>query len=650
MRRHLKGCPAGMIIDPETPNKCKCKPGHEPTNKGTCVKKTIHPKCTLGKEYRESKKKCVCKPGLVERNGRCIKKDIPEKCPAGSVRNKQGVCVCIRGHTMVDGKCVKNTQKRTFFGTRKLKTRNPLIRRESLRETQNSLASSSSMSNGFNDLMKLMHQSTRSFSKSSSRSSTPPKVSKPVEEPKKIKLTIIRTPKKAPESLEIIKRECPSSLDCLLLNNKHRDKIKGLFDHFKTFASLKSISHLPSGGNADVCLLTYNYHEYETKAIMKTQKSAKTDSLVYEFLMGKQINRYLSFLPNFLETYSLYEMDSGANKTLVSLRNHFKYNNNPEQELLQQEIDKTTRNALLLEYVHNSTKMDLKNKDFVENDLIPVLFQIYYALYKLKGKFVHYDLYIQNIMLYEPYQGSHMKFQYQIEGKTYEFYSRYIAKIIDYGRVFTTESYNIHQRLCKLQPKGCGSQSGFPVSDKTLKDYFHYDYVKPNQSSDLSLLYELKDRLTIDNDYLEELFELLPELDESPQPGKYDIPPKSSSGKMIHNVTDVFEYLKKVITIKTKKPSSKSADIIVHGMDKPYELIEDDSISANESLNESPNESSIESSPSLSEMVSSSENSSDNSSDNSYNRTSSLGSSNNSSRTSNNSVFNYNNSSRTSSE
>jgi hypothetical protein len=656
MRRQLKSCPPGMIIDPENPNKCKCKPGYEATNKGTCVKKPIRPKCTLGKEYRESKKKCVCKPGLIERHGRCIKKDIPEKCPAGSVRNKQGVCVCIRGHTMVDGKCVKNTQKRTILGTRKLKpptrkpsTKNPLTR-QMLRESQNSLASSSSMSNGFNDLMKLMHQSrssTRSSSRSSTKTPSPPKISKPVEEPKKIKLTIIRTPKKAHESLEIIKRECPSSLDCLLLNNKHRDKIKSLFDHFKSFTSLKSISHLESGGNADVCLLTYNYHEYETKALMKTQKSRQNDSLVYEFLMGKQINRYLSFLPNFLETYSLYEMDSGANKTLISLRNHFKYNNKTEQELLQQEIDKTTRNALLLEYVHNSTKMDLKNKDFVENDLIPVLFQIYYALYKLKGKFVHYDLYIPNIMLYEPYKGSHIKFQYQIEGKTYEFYSRYIAKIIDYGRVFTTESYNIHQRLCKLQPKICGRESGFPVSDKSLKDYFHYDYVKPNQSSDLSLLYQLKDKLTIDNDYLEELFELLPELEESPQPGKYDIPPKSSSGKMINNVTDAFEYLKKVITIKTKKPSSKSADIIVHGMDKPYELVEDDSISANES--------SIESSPSLSEMASSLENSSDNS----YNRTSSLGSSsktssennyNNLSRTSNNSVFNYNNSSRTSSE
>ena len=671
MRRFLKGCPSDMLLDYKT-QKCKCKPGHEPTNKGTCVKKPIRPKCTLNKQYNESKKKCVCKlgfiernnscvkkpirpkctlnkqyneskkkcvckPGFIERNNSCIRKDIPEKCPAGSVRNNQGICVCIRGHTIVNGKCVKNTQRRSFFGTQKLKPPSPRKTMNPLRESSNSLASSASMSNGFNELMQLMKQS-----KSRSRRPTPPKTSKPVESIKKIKLTIIRTPKNAPESLDIVKRECPSSMDCLLLNNKHRDKIKELFDNFRSFTSLKSVLHLSkaSGGNADVCLLTYNFHEYETKALMKTQKPGKTDSLVYEFLMGKQINRYLSFLPNFVETYSLFKKYKDADITLLSLRKKYTYYNKSEQEMLEDEINKTTQNSLLVEYVHNATKIDLNNKDFVDNDLIPVLFQIYYALYKLNGKFVHYDLYIPNIMLYEPYKGSHIKFNYQIEGETYEFYSRYIAKIIDYGRVFTSESTKIHKQLCIIQENKCGGVS-FPVSNRLLKDYFNFDYVNPNQSSDLSLLYQLKDimfdkltgKFKIENDNLEKLFKFLPELKESPQTGKYDIPPKSSSGKMINNVTDAFERLKKLIKIQTK-PSSKSAEIIIYGMDKPFELIEKDYISPNNSLRSS-SESSIENlnnSSSISEMVSSSENS--------YNEKSSVSS------LTNNSVFNYNQSSR----
>jgi hypothetical protein len=405
-----------------------------------------------------------------------------------------------------------------------------------------------------------------------------------------MKLTIIRTPKKASESMDIIKQECPSSLDCLLLNSRHRLKIKELFEHFKNFNSLKTV--LPLGGakgtNADVILLTYNFKDYETKALMKIQKSANADNLVYEYLMGLQMNRYLQFLPNFLETYSLYETDKPHEdyKSIIKFRSNFKYNSKSNDEKLQQGIKEPTKNALLIEYVHNSEKLDrlVADADFLEHELIPVLFQIYYALYKLKGKFVHYDLHCGNVMLYKPYNGQYMRFRYMIDGISYDFYSKYMVKIIDYGRAYTVESFDVHKSLCKIQ-KDCGRYAGFAVSDKTRTKDFYFDYMKPNPSSDLRLLHQLNRLIKHKSELMQELFEPLKPLANTSIGTREDaLPPEPTSGDdKLNNITDAYQHLLRMLEkIPSYKPA-KRADIVVHGLTKAYEVIEGSETSNSES-------------------------------------------------------------------
>lgn len=541
MKSFLKACPPGMLINSNT-KKCKCKPGLVEKN-GKCIK-PIFPKCPHGKVHKDGK--CICQPGLIEQHGKCVKPlNKIEKCPPGSIRNKTKKCVCIRGYHMVDGKCIKlSTQKRT---------RNPLT---SFKRQSNSLSSKNTFESGLNALQNMVIKS----SKESSQSKSPLFVSAPIK--KIIKLVTLTKRKSPKESLETIKQECPKSLDCLLLNHKHRSKIKDLFDDFKTFKILRTVEPLrTSSENADVLLLTYNYHEYETMAIMKLQKSKGSDSLVYEYLMGKQVNHFLPYLPNFLETYGLFETKSKhiltQYKKLDIFKENFTYNTKKEDELLSEAIKEPTKNALLIEYIHQSCKLEdkLSNKDFIQNELLYVLFQIYYALYNVKGKFAHYDLHTENVLLYEPYKNEYIRFRYHIDGNVYDFYSKYIVKIIDYGSSFTKDSTN-YEELCD--------------KEKTRK--FKLDYDESNQSIDLKLLYQLKDNIDDydDNDNLEDLFYSLMKLKKTKERIIHSV--IKSGGNTINNISDA--YRKLLVYIRNPSPKKeKRADLIIHGL-KPYEFIE----------------------------------------------------------------------------
>jgi hypothetical protein len=79
----------------------------------------------------------------------------------------------------------------------------------------------------------------------------------------------------------------------------------------------------------------------------------------------------------------------------------------------------------------------LKIDGFIDNDLINVLYQIYMPLSTIANEFTHYDLHKGNVVIYEPKKGYYIDYTYILNDETkVEFKSRYIAKIIDYGRSF----------------------------------------------------------------------------------------------------------------------------------------------------------------------------------------------------------------------
>jgi hypothetical protein len=86
----------------------------------------------------------------------------------------------------------------------------------------------------------------------------------------------------------------------------------------------------------------------------------------------------------------------------------------------------------------------------------------------LQNEFTHYDLHSDNILIYEPVIGKYIQYHYFVDGNEISFKSKYIVKIIDYGRCYfhdtdTNNSMNIHEKICneKQCDPECGEDYGY---------------------------------------------------------------------------------------------------------------------------------------------------------------------------------------------
>jgi hypothetical protein len=103
----------------------------------------------------------------------------------------------------------------------------------------------------------------------------------------------------------------------------------------------------------------------------------------------------------------------------------------------------------------------------IENELKYILFQIYYTLVYLENEFTHYDLHWENILLHKLSYNTYIEYNYILnDGTLINFKSKYIVKIIDYGRSFYNDTSEGDKIIC----------SEFPFS----REY--------NKSTDLMLL------------------------------------------------------------------------------------------------------------------------------------------------------------------
>lgn len=146
--------------------------------------------------------------------------------------------------------------------------------------------------------------------------------------------------------------------------------------------------------------------------------------------------------------------------------------------------------------------------EFVSEELLYVLFQVYFSLFALGHFFTHYDLHTDNVLLYEPVKGKYIEYHYHVQydttGKEIDvrFKSRYIAKIIDYGRSyfenpsgkgFTANSKSIYDEVCKEKAcKDCGGSQGFGWLEYKPATLPYNSFICsqiPNESHDLRLAY-----------------------------------------------------------------------------------------------------------------------------------------------------------------
>ena len=366
------------------------------------------------------------------------------RCPNGSRKNIDGLCVCKKGWTMIKGVCVPDVEvPHTRCPTNSKKIRGVCVCNKS-------------------------YEKIRGF--------CVPKGSNPykrIQSAKKIQSAFRRN--KHTLRSEYLKYHCPESGECLILG-KNRKEILQLFNGFKNFDYSDKIL-IPIGApsvNGVVHEVKFKHRNYISYAILKTSKTTTSDNLIYEYFMGLFLNKINNFLPTFLETYSIFqctpEFHKKLNEPVTIEPGDIVPLNISSKKLLKMGCVKPQYNQIMIQHVKNADSLltKLKDRDFLKNDLMNVLFQVYAALYYLRGRFTHFDLHANNILLQKPFKTGVMGFHF---GDTI-FHSPYVVKIIDYGRSECKYTPLILSELCKIPEcsPGCGKTQGFKPRQKTIDE------------------------------------------------------------------------------------------------------------------------------------------------------------------------------------
>lgn len=307
---------------------------------------------------------------------------------------------------------------------------------------------------------------------------------------------------------------CSDSSVCIAFG-KEVNIIKKHFDDYQHFHYIIEINKFGAkSANGFINKITFERDGYVSHAILKSAMKPNSDNLFYEYLVGNYINKLNKIYPCFLETYSYYTYNSPEvweklkNDEVVDLEKELVLQNykKGDYEKFAMSCMELNYICILIQYIDNAKSLQamLESKEFVKNDMIFVLYQIYMALSCVANSFTHYDLHLNNVLVYEPIQNKYIEYHYHtLDNETIVYKSKYITKIIDYGHSFfndvtnsdymTNSSQNIYDTICEeeqCEPL-CGKYFGYTLLDPRRYSYFtHYlSSVRKNQSHDLRLLY-----------------------------------------------------------------------------------------------------------------------------------------------------------------
>ena len=190
------------------------------------------------------------------------------------------------------------------------------------------------------------------------------------------------------------------------------------------------------------------------------------------------------------------------------------------------------------------------------------MFQIYMPLAMLKDNFTHYDLHTDNVLMYYPIKDKFIQYHYHIDDNTtVQFKSKYIVKIIDYGRSYSSQiqSDKIYKQLCDICVE-CGENDGFGWLETPKKPITNYyiNSTKRNMSHDLQLLASFIRLISSNKNVMTNLNKNAPYISElllrvrynnEPSMGvientKIPAPDENGLPQNIRNVVDVYKYIK----------------------------------------------------------------------------------------------------------
>ena len=317
---------------------------------------------------------------------------------------------------------------------------------------------------------------------------------------KKIQNFMLRTTQK--RRLHFLKSVCSDAGVCIAFGQE-TNKIRNFFGGFTKFRHVTGLKQIgKDSANGFVLEIQYSRDNYNAHSILKNSLAKGSDNLAYEYFVGQYINRKINRFPCFLETYGLFV----NNKNKTSLQTNLQQDltlisDNKSADIYKISCTDSDKLSLLIQHISNAQTIEdkLHDPDFIINDLLFVLYQVYMPLMCLQNEFTHYDLHSENVLLYEPVIGKYIHYHYFVNGDKISFKSKYIAKIIDYGRCFfddkITNSMFIHNKIC--QEKSCDPECGEEVGygwlhEDSLDGYNYYiNSSEVNTSHDLRLMYDI---------------------------------------------------------------------------------------------------------------------------------------------------------------
>lgn len=344
---------------------------------------------------------------------------------------------------------------------------------------------------------------------------------------------------------------CSDSGTCMAFGVQ-KPQINKLFNNFVDFKyanpRIKRIGQRSENGfvthiEYDLALSDLKLRSYKSYAILKSSIHRDSDNLYYEYLVGRHfINKESYIFPCFLETYGVYTYNSIDDwQTIKNIRKGSYHSINLNKLLTLRDkkrgfTAKACKNptmiSILIENIKDAQSFEdcLNDPNFLLQDLLGVLFQIYMPLSHLSRNFTHYDLHGGNVLIYKPFGQDSNKYitynYYNSKNKVTTFKSKYLVKIIDYGRSYFNNggdihSKSIHSKLCAtpecndiiedqysdddekenkiIKYANCGDYSGFGFlqSEENNIDNYYINSFRHNISHDLRLIRIINDTITI---------------------------------------------------------------------------------------------------------------------------------------------------------
>jgi len=358
---------------------------------------------------------------------------------------------------------------------------------------------------------------------------------------------------------------CSDSGVCLALG-KEKQKLLDFFK-FDTFEYTKEITSIgEESAHGFVKELKYESEGYIAYALLKSSLRSNSDNLAYEYLVGRYLNEVSKPFPTFIQTYGLFHYPSVKDRNQMKEKGTFSKRLVPMDPTdIRNACIKSGNLCILSQYLKNTKTFQRHSESmhFREHLSAHVFYQIYFTLHQLRKEFTHYDLHLNNVMLYEPDEKKYIQYHYHTLNRTVSFKSSYLAKMIDYGHCFIKDSSSYYDKVCKESrcDPNCGLQKGFsnfhlplPRMDRenVSRAFGHINSLYKNESHDLRMLYIFYNEINkvytpMHKDYYNILKDTIYMKSLSGFSGPGTIEDLRTSSK-IHNVSDAYRRLEDYIS------------------------------------------------------------------------------------------------------